>query len=97
MTLKWRLNGKLLNKYNYKPWETINGKILVVDDMWNGLNITKDFSVNLKWETPDNINSTKINTPNASDTRYTIDGHHLERKPTKPGIYIKNGQKVIIK
>ena len=97
MTLKWRLNGKLLNKYNYKPGDTINGKILVVDDKRNGLNITKDFSVNLEWEMPDNINSTKISTPNASDTRYTIDGHHLETKPTKPGIYIKNRQKVIIK
>ena len=48
MTLKWRLNGKLLNKYNYKPGDTINGQILVVDDKWNGLNMTKDFSVSIE-------------------------------------------------
>ena len=97
MTLEWRLNGKLLNKYNYKPWDIINGQILVVDDKWNGLNITKDFSINIEWEIPDNINSTKISSHNNSATRYTVDGHRLKAKPSKPGIYIVNGQKVIIK
>jgi hypothetical protein len=28
---------------------------------------------------------------------YTIDGIRLDKKPTKPGIYIMNGQKIIIK
>ena len=95
MTLKWRLNGKLLNKYNYKPGDTINGQIIVVDDMWNGLNITKDFSFSI--EEANGINDTKVTTPSTPNTRYTIDGRRLESKPTKPGIYIINGQKVIIK
>lgn len=34
MTLEWRLNGELLNEYNYTD-DTINGQIIVVDDMWN--------------------------------------------------------------
>ena len=97
MNLKWRLNGKLLNEYSYKSGDTINGKIIVVDDKWNGLNITKDLSINIEWEIPDNVNSTKTSTPSNSTTRYTIDGHRLETKPTKPGIYITNGQKIIVK
>ena len=93
MTLKWRLNGELLNNYNCKPGDIISGQIIVVDDKWNGLNITKDFSVII-----DNANS--IDTINANvhpTTRYTIDGYRLSTKPTKAGIYIVNGQKVIIK
>ena len=52
--LEWRLNGKLiggdldlLRKMGYKPGEAIKGRILVVDDKWNGLNMTKEFSINL--------------------------------------------------
>jgi hypothetical protein len=85
----------LLNKYNYRPWDTINGQIVVVDDMRNGLNITKNFSISI--EEANGINDTKVTTPNTPNTRYTIDGRRLKSKPTKPGIYIVNGQKVIIK
>ena len=93
MNLDWRLNGKTLNNYNYKPGDTISGQIIAVDDQWNGLNITKDFSVNV--EDASGIDSVTISyTPNAW---YTIDGIRLNEKPTKPGIYIVNGQKVIIK
>lgn len=93
MNLEWRLNGKLLNSYNYKPGDSINGQIIAVDDQWNGLNMTKDFSVNI--EAPSSINS--VTMPYTSDTWYTIDGIRLDAKPTKPGIYIINWQKVIIK
>jgi hypothetical protein len=93
MTLEWRLNGKLLN--NYKSGDVINGQIITVDDKWNGLNITKDFSINI--EGANGINDTKITAPNDSATWYTINGYRLDAKPTKPGIYIMNGQKVIIK
>ena len=93
MNLERRLNGETLNNYNYKPGDTINGQIIAVDDQWNGLNITKDFSVNI--EDASGINTVTMNyTP---DARYTIDGIRLNEKPTKPGIYITNGQKVIIK
>ena len=56
MTLQWRLNGEQLNKYGYKPGDTVNGQILVVDDKWNGLNISKDFSFTIN-------NPNAINTP----------------------------------
>ena len=93
MNLEWRLNGETLNNYNYKPGDTISGQIIAVDDQWNGLNITKDFSVNIG-EASD-INT--VTAPDASATWYTIDGQRLQTKPTKPGVYIENGQKVTIK
>ena len=93
MNLEWRLNGETLNNYNYKPGDTISGQIIAVDDQWNGLNITKDFSINI--EDASGINTvTMSHVPN---TWYTIDGIRLNEKPTKPGIYIMNGKKVIIK
>ena len=65
----------------------------MVDDKWNGLNITKDFSINI--EDASGIDSVTMSyIPNAW---YTIDGIRLDKKPTKPGIYIMNGQKIIIK
>ncbi len=93
MNLEWRLNGETLNNYNYKPGDTISGQIIAVDDQWNGLNIAKDFSINM--EDASGIDSvTMSHVPN---TWYTIDGIRLNEKPTKPGIYIVNGQKVIVK
>ena len=93
MNLEWRLNGETLNNYNYKPGDTINGQIIAVDDQWNGLNITKDFSINM--EDASGINSVTMSyTP---DAWYSVDGIRLNEKPTKPGIYIVNGKKVIIK
>ena len=98
MTIEWRLNGDLLSRYGYKQGDTLTGQVLVVDDQWNGLNITKDFSVSIEAGTaPDGINATSVTEPDVSDAWYTIDGHHLDAMPAKPGIYIVNGQKVIVK
>jgi hypothetical protein len=46
-SLQWRLNGDLLRKMGYKPGDTLNGTILAVDDQWNGLNLSKDFSISV--------------------------------------------------
>lgn len=43
--LEWRINGELAKKYGLS--KTLKGKIIVVDDKWNGLNMTKEFSVTL--------------------------------------------------
>ena len=104
MTLEWRLNGDLLRRYGYKSGDTINGQIIVVDDQWHGLNISKSFSISIE-ATPDAINATTLDA--TAETWYTIDGHRLDTKPNKSGFYIqcsaegrlqgKNGQKVIIK
>ena len=47
LTLEWRLNGSLLRKLGYKQGDTITGQLIVADDKWNGLNITKDISIQL--------------------------------------------------
>ena len=93
MNLEWRLNGELLNSYGYKPGDTINGQMIAVDDQWNGLNIVKDFSVSV--EAASGIHT--VTEPGAPAMWYTVDGIRLGAKPTTPGVYIKNGQKVIIK
>ena len=96
MNLEWRLNGKLLN--NCKTGDIINGKIIAVDDKWNGLNISKDFSFSIEAGTSlDGINATNITSPDASASWYTVNGQRLNDKPTKPGVYVVDGQKVIIK
>ena len=93
MNLEWRLNGETLNNYNYKPGDTISGQIIAVDDQWNGLNITKDFSINVE----DVSGIDTVAAPDATAKWHTIDGHRLDAKPTKPGVYIENGQKVIVR
>ena len=47
MNLEWRLNGSLLRKLWYKQGDTVKGQLIVVDDEWNGLNITKDVSIKM--------------------------------------------------
>ena len=95
MTLQWRINGDLLSRYGYKQGDTLTGQVLVVDDQWNGLNITKDFSVSIEAGGPDAIHSTVLGL--SAETWYTVDGLRLDTKPTKPGVYVRNGQKIIVK
>ena len=47
MNLEWRLNGSLLRKLGSKQGDTVKGQLIVVDDEWNGLNITKDVSIKM--------------------------------------------------
>lgn len=98
MTLEWRLNGELLNSYSYKSGDTVDGQIIAVDDMWNGLSLAKAFSVSIgAGTTPDGIDATNVTMPSTSATWYTVDGLRLDGKPARPGVYIVNGQKVIVK
>ena len=46
-SLEWRINGDLCRKMGYK-WMTVAGKVIVVDDQWNGLNISSDFNMNIQ-------------------------------------------------
>ena len=45
--LEWRINGDLCKKMGYESSKSVTGSIIVVDDQWNGLNMTKDFSITL--------------------------------------------------
>ena len=48
MTLEWRVNTDLLRKMGYKQGDTVKGRILVVDDQWNGLSISKDITIKIE-------------------------------------------------
>ena len=43
--LEWRLNGSLLRKLGYKQGDTINGKVIVVDDKYHGLNLSQEITI----------------------------------------------------
>ena len=45
MTLEWRLNGSLLRKLGYKQGDTVKGQMIVVDDKWNGLNLSTEVNI----------------------------------------------------
>ena len=45
--LEWRLNGDLLRKFGYKQGDTITGRIVAVDDQWNGLNLSQDITISV--------------------------------------------------
>ena len=47
MNLEWRLNGTLVRKYGYTPGQTLQGKIITVDDQWNGLRLEKDITIQI--------------------------------------------------
>ncbi len=93
MDLEWRLNGGLLSRYGYKTGDTVSGQLVAVDDEWNGLSLTKDITFTI--DDASGISTPVLDAP--AETWYTIDGHRLSGKPTKPGIYIVNGQKVTVK
>ena len=50
MVLEWRLNADsdLLRKMGCSSGDDIKGHILVVDDQWNGLSITKDIRIKIE-------------------------------------------------
>lgn len=97
MTLQWRLNGELMQQYGYNDGDTIEGSIVAVDDEWNGLNhLSKTFSVMLKGNVT-GVGGIEADSQTATNNVwYTISGQKLSKRPTKPGVYIHNGKKVVI-
>ena len=93
MNLEWRLNGGLLSKYGYKTGDTVSGQLVAVDDEWNGLSLVKDITFTI--DDASAISTPMLDAP--AETWYTVDGHRLSTKPSKPGIYIVNGKKVSVK
>ena len=43
------------------------------------------------------IENGKLNIEHSADARFTLDGRRLSAKPSRAGVYIKNGKKVVIK
>ncbi|MCR5276533.1 MAG: hypothetical protein K6D54_02515 [Bacteroidales bacterium] len=48
MMLNWRLNGTLLRKLGYTSGQTVRGRILTVDDQWNGLRLETEIAIQLE-------------------------------------------------
>ena len=48
MNLEWRINGEILRKYGYSFGQTILGKMLAVDDQWNGLSMEKEIAIQIE-------------------------------------------------
>lgn len=44
-TMEWRLNGDLLRKLGYGPANPVSGRIIAVDDQWNGLSLSQDITI----------------------------------------------------
>jgi hypothetical protein len=91
--LEWRLNGDLLYKYGYKQGDSLNGRIIAVDDQWNGLNLSQDISITVSAD-PSGIIVHNIEA--ISDTKQiNLRGQRVGNG--YKGIVIRNGKKIIVK
>ncbi len=72
---------------------------LTADEPVSGSNAKqiRAFILNFGDDKTTDISTTKSETRNNADGWYSIDGRRLHGKPTQRGIYINNGQKVVIK
>ena len=90
--LEWRLNGDLLHKFGYKQGDTVKGRIIAIDDQWNGLNLSQDVSITVS--APDAINAPNVEA--TSDTKlFNLNGQRVSKG--YKGIVISNGRKAISK
>ena len=48
MTMEWRLNGELLKRYGYSSGQTVEGKIITVDDKWGGLRLEVPMTIRIQ-------------------------------------------------
>ena len=91
--LEWRLNGDLLYKYGYKQGDSLNGRIIAVDDQWNGLNLSQNISITVSAD-PSGIivhNIEAISDMKQINLRGQRVGNGYK------GIVIRNGKKIIVK
>jgi hypothetical protein len=93
-TLEWRLNGGLLRSLGYKQGDTVEGKVIAVDDQWNGLSLSQDISITVSTD-PSNI----IDVPPVEATSNTelinLNGQRVGKG--YKGIVISNGRKTVTK
>ena len=91
--LEWRLNGDLLRKFGYKQDDTVKGRIIAIDDHWNGLNLSQDISITVSKE---NTGIREFETSSSTTSRSFAPNGQRVGKGYK-GIVISNGRKTITK
>ena len=91
-TLEWRLNGDLLRKLGYKQGDTVKGKVIAVDDQWNGLSLSQDFSIMVS--ATDGINAPNVEATSGME-QINLGGQRVGKG--YKGIVISNGRKTITK
>ena len=94
-TLERRLNGELSKQL----WceDNIEWSIQAVDDERNWLkDLSKTFTVNIN-DIVSSIEEIKSEENSDKNIWYTVWGQKLSSQPTKSGVYIHNGNKVVIK
>ena len=92
-TLEWRLNGDLLRKFGYKQGDTVKGKVIAIDDHWNGLNLPQDISITVSKE---DTGIREFETSSSTTSRSFAPNGQRVGKGYK-GIVISNGKKTITK
>ena len=91
--LEWRLNGDLLRKFGYKQGDTLKGKVIAIDDHWNGLNLSQDISITVSKE---DTGIREFETSSSTTSRSFAPNGQRVGKGYK-GIVISNGRKTITK
>lgn len=94
-TLERRLNGELSKQLWCEGG--IEWSIQAVDDERNWLkDLSKTFTVNIN-DIVSSIDEIKSEENSDKNIWYTVWGQKLSSQPTKSGVYIHNGNKVVIK
>lgn len=91
--LEWRLNGDLLRKFGYKQGDTVKGKVIAIDDHWNGLNLSQDISITVSKE---DTGIREFETSSSTTSRSFAPNGQPVGKGYK-GVVISNGRKTITK
>ena len=91
--LEWRLNGDLLRKFGYKQGDPVKGKVIAIDDQWNGLNLSQDISITVSKE---DTGIREFETSSSTTSRSFAPNGQPVGKGYK-GVVISNGRKTITK
>jgi hypothetical protein len=92
--LEWRLNGGLLRSLGYKQGDTLKGKVIAVDDQWNGLSLSQDVSITVSTDPANIIDVTPVEATSNTE-QINLKGQRVGKG--YKGIVISNGRKTITK
>jgi hypothetical protein len=92
--LEWRINGGLLRSLGYKQGDTLEGKVIAVDDQWNGLSLSQDVSITVSTDPANIIDVTPVEATSNTE-QINLKGQRVGKG--YKGIVISNGRKTVTK